>query len=45
MRRLLSNKQIAYLINLNIKDIELLDIQPLIEFLLTIDQFLADEMI
>ena len=32
MRRLLSNKQIAYLTNSDAKDIELLNIQPLVGF-------------
>ena len=44
MRRLLSDKQIAYITNSDIKGIELLDMQPLVGSLSATDQFSADEM-
>jgi hypothetical protein len=44
MRRLLSDKQIAYLTNSNAKGIELLDMQPLVGSLSATDQFSANKM-
>ena len=44
IKKLLSDKQIAYLTNSDVKDIELLDMQPLVGSLSATDQFSANEM-